>query len=805
MKWLRPVLLLLLTLILVIGLNTKWGDIPPLGKVLNPFRGVWQNAESRVIPQDQRVKLNGRDGEIRIYYNERGVPHIFADSDRDLYFAQGYVTARDRLWQMEFQTHAAAGRLSESVGKQALGYDRNQRRLGMVFGAERRLTHFMADSLSAMNINAYTDGVNAWIDKLKPSKRPVEYKLLNYRPEQWTPLKSALLLMNMSYTLSGFASDFHLSTTRAHLGGEFVEKFFPPHPGDIDPIIPPDHEWDFEPLTVQAPETPFEPGLLQRSLIREPDHDIGSNNWAVHGDRTASGRPLLADDMHLELNLPSIWYEVQLSAPGVNVYGVSLPGVPMVIVGFNDHLGWGFTNVGSDVMDIYEIRFSDDTHSEYYHDEQWKPVEKRAEQIRVRGGKTVVDTVRYTHHGPVVNDNRGDVTMNFIPGGHALRWTAHDPSNEFYMFYHLNRALDYDAYTEIISHFRNPAQNFTYADKAGNISIRSNGKFPVRWPGQGHFISDGSDPLYDWQEYIPHDHKPYVKNPPRGFVSSANQHPANSTYPYEMGRFFAPYERGARINQFLHEHDNASSETMMRLQLDNKSLHAETVLPVLLPLIDVQSLAGTSFYAYNKLDGWNHSNDADDVAPTIFHTFWHNLFASIWQPVYGDGRYMRRPSRNRTVQLILEEPGSPYLNPASGDSVTTFETMVTAAFHKAVEDLEDRYGDPGPGWLWGSHQGAVVNHLASIPGFGRKVFTGGGAESVNATRNTNGPSWRMIVSMEDDLEAYGIYPGGQSGNPGSFRYDNFIDDWGAGRYYPLRLYQTEEEARAESAYTIIIR
>jgi penicillin G amidase len=806
MKWLRPVSLFLLTLVLVIGLNNKWGSIPPIGKILNPYRGVWQNAETRIHPNDKRISLRGQDGDIRVYYNERGVPHIFADSDRDLYFAQGFVTARDRLWQMEFQTHAAAGRISEIVGRQAVGYDLDQRRLGMPLGAERRLGEIMADSASSIYIQAYTDGVNAWINRLRPSRRPVEYKILDYKPERWTPLKSALLLMNMSYTLSGFASDYHMTNTRALLGQAFVDAFYPSHPPGVDPIIPPDHPWDFEPLTAEAPAQPFEPTLFESTIVREPDHDIGSNSWAVHGSRTASGRPLLADDMHLEMTLPSIWYEMQLSAPGVNVYGVTLPGVPMVIVGFNEHLGWGFTNVGSDVMDIYEIRFRDESMTEYYHDGQWKPVETRYEEIRVRRGSTVRETVLYTHHGPVVNSNTGDVTMNYIPGGHALRWTAHDPSNEFRMFHHLNRARDYEEYTEINRAFRNPAQNFTYADKAGNISIRSNGKFPVRWEGQGHFISDGTDPLHDWQEYIPHEHKPYVKNPPRGFVSSANQHPADASYPYELGRFFAPYERGARINQVLGGLDDATPESMKRLQLDNKSLHAESVLPALLQYIDESTLSGTSFYAYNKLRNWDYFNEADDTAPTIFHQFWRNLYQSVWQPVFGENRSrMRLPDRNATVRLILDDPESPWLNGPYEGSPSSFESRVNAAFLRAVSDLERQYGDPGPDWLWGSHQGAVVNHIARIPGFGRRVFTGGGSESVNATRLTNGPSWRMVVSMEDDLQAWGIYPGGQSGNPGSVRYDSFLNDWAAGRYYQLQLYKTEEEARRNAAWSLIIQ
>ncbi|MCH9008453.1 penicillin acylase family protein, partial [candidate division KSB1 bacterium] len=345
--------------LLIFLLNNRIGLLPPLGKFLDPFHGFWQNAETANTPVEKQLTLPDLDAPITILYDDRSVPHIFAENDHDLYFAQGYLTARDRLWQMGFQTRAAAGRLSEVLGRRTLAYDRFQRRIGMTYGARNALKAMAADSVVRRIIHAYTAGVNAYIQTLTPETYPVEYKILDYAPEEWTPLKCALLLKYMAWMLTGRSTDLKITNTLARFGAAVVHDLFPEYPENMDAVIPAGTPWRFDPVKVEKPDSGFLPRAVRAGLQFEPHSGNGSNNWVVSGKKTISGFPLLANDPHLGLSLPSIWYEVQLINPSVNVYGVSLPGVPNVIVGFNEKIAWGVTNAGADVMDWYEIKFQD--------------------------------------------------------------------------------------------------------------------------------------------------------------------------------------------------------------------------------------------------------------------------------------------------------------------------------------------------------------------------------------------------------------------------------------------------------------
>ena len=278
---------------------------------------------------------------------------------------------------------------------------------------------------------------------------------------------------------------------------------------------------------------------------------VGSNNWAVSGKKTKSGFPILCDDPHLQLTLPSIWYEVQLSAPGLNVRGVSLPGAPGVVIGFNEKIAWGVTNAGSDVLDFYQLRFRDQQRREYAWGETWRPLTWRREEVRVRGGKTVVENVPYTHLGPVPFATSRPGMPDWIPDGAAMRWTGHDASTILDALYRLNRARGYEDFKAAIAGFDCPAQNFAYAGSDGRIAIWHNGKFPLRARGQGRYLLDGSDPQSEWAGWVPMDRVPAMEDPERGFVSSANQSPTDDAYPYYLGWDYGTFERGRRINELL--------------------------------------------------------------------------------------------------------------------------------------------------------------------------------------------------------------------------------------------------------------
>lgn len=791
MKYVSAVFSLVVTLAVTYFSSVKLGPLPPIGAFFNPISGFWANAVLDESLPDGELAIAGLTSPVTVLYEKRGVPHIFATNDYDLYFAQGYVTARDRLWQMEFGARASAGRLSEVLGARTIAYDSYQRNIGMPWAAERMVEVVSKDSVSLAVMQAYADGVNAYIRSLRARDLPIEFKLLDYKPEPWTVLKSALLAKNMQYTLTGYSNEYLLANTRRLLSAEDFDSLFPLYAPYQDPIIPDTTKFAFTPDTIPLPpEQLFIPGMNTPGLGFQPDKANGSNNWVVSGKKTLSGFPILSDDMHLSNTLPAIWYETQLNTPGLNVYGVTIPGIPTVIVGFNERIAWGFTNVGADFMDWYAITFRDSTRAEYLFDGKWLPTTAREERIKVRGSADVVQQLVFTHHGPVAYSGGGTPMKKHIPAGYALRWTAHDPTNVLQAFLNLNKASNYDEYVTAVSYLATPGQNVAYADRDGNIAIYVTGEHPIRWKGQGRFPSDGSSSKYDWHGFIPHAQKPNIKNPARGWVSSANQFPVDpNKYPYYIGWDFANYERGARINQRLAELSEITANDMRLLQMDAKSLHAMRVLPVMLDQITIDSLSGSEVDAYLALKAWDFVNRGEEMAPSIFNRWWDVLHEMTWEDdfPYSEPSTLR-PSRAVTVNMVLEAPGAKWFDDKRTPDIENVAVLARRSFRKAVADLEKAHGRPGPNWRWSLVKRVPIGHIAMLPGFGKDhVETSGGGENVNATRDQHGPSWRMIVDLAPDGQAYGIYPGGQTGNPGSRNYENDIREWASGYLHTLHL------------------
>ena len=799
MRIFKTALSILITLSLVIILNLKSGDIPPLGKFLNPFHGFWKNAESKKGDKLRDIKLSGIKGRVEIRFDEQMIPHIFADNNYDAYYAQGYITAKDRLWQMDFQTRFASGRLSEVVGSKAIELDRYQRRMGMMFGAENMVKAMQKDKQIKETMDAYTAGVNAYIASLHPADYPIEFKLLNYSPENWSPVNSALLLKLMSATLAGGSNEFYMSNILNKYGPEVVKNLFPDYPYREDPIIPEGTKWDFKPLAVKQATAS---AISKTSYnIRTPQikEGIGSNNWALSGAKTSSGLPILANDPHLDLTLPAIWYQLQLVSNDMNVCGVSIPGAPGIIIGFNKKVAWGVTNVGADVLDWYSIKFRDQSKKEYWYDNKWNPSKIRIENIAVSGGQTIIDTVYYTHHGPVVyQDDQKPAKFskaNNIPEGYALRWIAHDASNDTRTFYMLNRAKNYSDYREAIKFYTAPAQNFLFASAEGDIGITPSGYFPLKWKGQGKFLMDGSNPANDWQGRIPAEQNPTVKNPPRNFVSSANQFSTNSSYPYYINWEFSGYERARRINNRLTVMTQANVDSLRNLQNDNYSILAENIKPLLVKSINTQRLNASEQQSFEIIKKWNKFFNANEIGASIFEIWQKELINQIWADDFADNQTpMRFPARDRTVELLINEPVSKWYDNIHTPKIENREDVILSSFKFAVDSLERKFGPMNKDWQWGNVKHSHVPHLAKIAGFGSGFINNGGSKtSVNAMNETNGPSWRMIVALGENVKAYGLYPGGQSGNPGSFYYDDMINNWAGGKLNELLYLKSKEE------------
>jgi len=786
---------LLLSFALAIGifftLNNKLGSIPPLGKFLNPYTGVWQNETDESISGE--ILIPGLIDKVTVHYDAQLIPHVFAQNDLDLYRAQGYLTAKHRLWQMEFQTYAAAGRLSEILGEDALTYDRQERRRGMVYGAEQTIKKMSEDS-DLQFTQAYAEGVNSYVNQLESKDLPVEYKLLDYKPEAWSPKKTALLLMYMTRMLAGGDEDIENTNALRLFGKERFDLLFPDFFDLIDPIIPKETDWNF--IDVPQTSNPFNEPVLDSiaETIDKPDPNYGSNNWAVSGEKSYSGNAILANDPHLGLNLPSIWFVMQLKTPNHNAFGATLPGALAIIIGFNEYISWGQTNATRDVVDWYKIEFNEDR-TKYRYNNAWKDVTYRIEEIKIKGKASFKDSVRYTHHGPVVYDK--NFKSDREKAGYAMKWIGHIGGNGQRTFLDLNKSKNYTDYLQALTHYTAPAQNFIFASTEGDIALWVQGKLPNKWEGQGKFIMDGSLPENDWQSFIPQQFNAHTKNPARGFVSSANQHPVDEAYPYFV--FNDGYEtyRNRVINDFFSSKKKFNVQDFKDLQNNNYNLKAAELMPYMLDTMDISNLTSQEKEIYNFAKEWQYNNDMDEIGPSIWSAWWSILYSMVWDEFNVEATALDAPFTYQTIYLLKNKGDDSFMDILKTTEKETAKDLFKLSFSKAVEKL-NKWKIKNGKLNWVAYKGTYAGHLLqALPAFSRfDIPIGGGRNIVNATSENWGPSWRMIVEMTSPPTALGIYPGGQSGNPGSKYYDNFIDDWAEGKYHQLNFLQSNEATEA---------
>lgn len=780
-------------------LSIKNDKTPRLGNFFSPQTGFWRNAE----PADYNFSINLKTtllkDKVDVYLDERLVPHVFAQNEHDAYFVQGYLHARFRLWQMEFQTYAAAGRLAELIGAKKGDYsildnrDRYFRRLGMTWAAENSCKAMEANPDTKAVMDAYTDGINYYIENLKPVNYPIEYKLLDYAPEKWSNYKTALFLKYMSYDLAGYEEDFERTNAKKFLSADEYEKAYPYGRDSLDPVIPKGSMFDKPNITLKVPVNAdslyFNYYDSLKAQPQKPDAFNGSNNWAVAGSKTASGKPILCGDPHLGLNLPSLWFEMQIRTPQWNVYGVSFPGAPAIPIGFNDSIAWSETNAMRDVRDYYEIKFKDKTQNEYWFNGEWRKTEWRIERIKVSGESDYIDSIPMTVFGPVMYEKRFPnqaESSGQQQKSYAVRWKAHDPSNEGWTFIKMARAKNYNDYLDAIKTFECPGQNFVFASKNGDIAIWDQGAFPAKWRRQGDFIMPGTDSSYMWHGVIPINENPHMMNPARGFVSSANQLPTDTTYPYYLGGSYDLY-RGIEINKKLSVLSAITPKDMQLLQTDNYNIMAATIVPVLLRNMSDSNMNDKEKQYADIIKKWNYRYDAFEEAPVIFDN-WMNYFTNM---IWGDDITQRSkfatvlPQISVLVEAVIKDSNFQFIDDRNTTSKETLRDVVWQSFRRAALDLDSMHNIYG-NLSYGKIKGTEIMHLMRLLPFSKiGLNVGGGRNIINATQKNHGPSWRMVVHLDSVTDAYGVYPGGQSGNPGSKFYDTFIDAWAENKYYPL--------------------
>lgn len=770
---------------LIVGLNFRFGNIPPLAKIVNPFSGFIQNDKDYVLQETDNLQL---DSEVKIYYDQKAIPHIFATTERDMYFMQGYTHASERIWQMDFLMRVASGRLSEIFGDLTIDNDKEFRRKGLYVSAESSLKFIIKNHPQTYrHFEAYSNGVNKYIKELKAKNLPIEFKLLDYEPENWSPLKTILIQKYMADMLSGFDNDAEKSNALNYFGKQKYEELYYKNLLNTAPMIDSISSY----YSANKNSSYLNSSLVNkvasnRYIYSQPEKfktkpGHGSNTWVVDSKKSASGYPILANDPHLNLTLPSIWYEIQLSSNKSNSYGVSIPGLPYIMIGFNENIAWGVTNGVTDVKDWYALKFKNNN-QEYLLNGKWLKADKRVEKISVFGSTDVFDTIYTTILGPVFSVK--EYNNNFKNISLAMNWSGTLPSNDFNAFYLLNNAKNYTDYLNAVKFLDCPNLNISFASKT-EIAISHQGKIPVREGDEGELIYDQDAAIDSLFKFIPKDLLPVQKNPEKGFVFSCNQVPVAKNYPYSLYGFYELH-RNRIAEKELSKNKRFTLSDMMDLQLDNYDLFASEALPVMLEAISTCKIPNKYKSLIDSLRVWNYRNNKNSYVPTIFHNWWFSFHKETWDEISSFKTRVLMPDQTITLDLLKNNLKNKWFDvKLTTSKESAKEVLIKTLFDELSYYVEGKNSKEN---LWGIAKNTKFDHLAKISAFSsERIPTDGFSGSLNAITHDHGPGWRMIVAFNiNGPEGFGINPGGQSGNPGSSYYNSGINDWANGKYYKLK-------------------
>lgn len=763
------------------------------------------------LPQlDGTLQINGPESTITIARDGHGVPHIDAASENDLAFGLGFVHSQDRLWQMEMNRRIGSGRVSEVLGNAGLGFDRFFRTLGFTHRAKSALAALPRETVDTLE--SYAAGVNAFLDSHRGALPP-EFVLTGVTPEPWTPVDSLVWQKMMWLDLSGNARH---EVARARL----LQKLSPIQVASLYPAYPGEEPRSMPSLTALYEKAP----LLAASNVLGPakPEGYGSNNWVVAGSKTESGKPLLANDPHLGLTTPSIWYLARLHnrTENSNIVGVSFAGAPGIVLGRNDHISWGFTNTAPDIMDLFIEKL--EGAESYLTPDGPAPFVVREEVIKVRGGDDVVLTVRETRHGPVVSDVYAG-SEEFTGTDHviALQWTALMPEDTGVVaLQKLGQAKTFEEFRAAGQYYRGPQQNMIYADTIGNIGYYAPALVPVRRADNeigGLLPSPGWDSKYDWQGFVPYNELPTRFNPDGDVIATANEKIVGADYPHFITHDWSLPYRGNRIRSVLGETDAHTLDTFASLHADTVSDMARDILPWMLAALDDSALKAV-------MANWDGDMAVDAAEPLIFYTWLRNYQELLMGDELGDLYSSFRRQRPRLIKSTLfwatnPEPGAwntgyfalPPIdidaalawcdNISTQDKQETCGELAKQAFDTTLSELGASFGEDWQSWQWGQSHLLHQSHrpMSQIPGL-KDIFelsapVPGGRFTVNVAgvsttprslnQSTFGPSYRGLFDMSDLDASLFVQPTGQSGNPFSEHYGDLFDDWLNVRYFEI--------------------
>jgi penicillin amidase len=780
---------------------------------MNPMAQAISEAARRGLPPDKgEIRLQGLREGAEILRDRWGVPHIYAKDLHDLFFAQGYVMASDRLFQLELSMRLATGSLSGLFGELTLPLDRFVRTLGW-----SRTGRELADAWDERSweiAEAFTEGMTAWAATM-PSPPP-EYPVLQAEP--WIPrgreavYAVAASSVMIAWSLSrGWDNDLLRAEVAERLGVEGLHMLFP----DVEPDFGAVHAGKSDGSLHRL-------GLLEQAMLPPPGE--GSNSWVVAGRRSVSGKPLLANDPHLAIQLPSLWYEVHLSAPGIDVAGVTFPFSPGVIIGHNDRIAWGFTNGEGDVQDLYLERLAEDgTAAEYMGG--WEPVVVRPEAIEVRGrDEPEVLEVRETRHGPLIDSyligiRSPTVVERGIRNTYALRWAGFHQGVQPSAVLSLNTARNWQEFRSALAEWSCPGQNALYADVDGNIGYQLTGAYPVRTNNDGSLPVPGWTDAYEWVGWIPYEELPRSFNPAEGFLCTANNKPHGESYPHLIGREFLPPFRARRITELITRRERHSRHTFAEMQMDTVSLSAAAVVSRLLALepADEDQKA-----ALGLLAEWDGDLGADSAPAAIYQVWGVHIARNVLHPLVGDELFTHVYARrqwshgflHRTLSNLLAYPSAAWFG---RDGVEARDAVLRQALTEALQELTARLGEHIGSWRWGAlHRARFAGRLAVIPDLAElftagEVEMGGDDQTVLQGLYEPGvpydvavlPSWRQIIDLSDFDASVGTLTVGQSGNPASPHFKDHLELWARGEHHPMPFSRGAVEAATEATVQVI--
>jgi penicillin amidase len=765
--------------------------------------GAWLWLRSGLPSQEGSAALPGLGARVEILRDGNAVPHVFASGPRDAYFALGWLHAQDRLWQMEAQRRAGAGRLAEVIGEPGLRLDRMMRTLGLYRKAEESLAALAPEVREALE--SYAAGVNAWMER-RPGPLPIEFQILRLAPEPWRPADSVVWGKLMALQLSG-------NMRQELLNARLAQALSPEQAEDLNPPQP-----DGAPSTLAEALRGIDFAGFSLDGMPALGPATASNEWVVAGSRTETGKPILANDPHLGLDAPILWYLARIEAPGLSVVGGTVPGSPFHVVGRNGRIAWGLTTTGGDVQDLFVERVDPADPGRYLTPAGPEPFALREEEIRVRGAETVVLRVRETRHGPVVSDLDAAADAP-VPEGHvlSLAWTGlsgRDTSAE--TLHRVNRASGWDQFRDALRLFVAPQQNFAYADAEGTVGFLSAGLVPVRRSGDGRLPVPGWTDEHAWTGTIPFDGLPQATNPPSGRFVNANNRVVGPDYPHLITRDWDDHWRAARIEQVLGgqtKHGLADSE---RLLADSVSLPALDLLPVMLAA-PVRSERARR--AVELLGRWDGRMDRARPEPLIFEHWLRELHRALYADEIGPLFDRLRGSRPLAIRRMLTERQGWCDDVRTPERAEGCGDALSASLEAALARIEERHGADMGGWRWGLEHRAPLAHpvLSRVPVLDRLFDIGTETDGGNFTVNrgasfagddrapfahTHGAGYRAVYDLSDPSRSLFVIATGQSGNPLSPHYADFVRRWAEGRHVAVA--GTREDLLAGGAHSFLL-